>query len=73
MIELYPAIDVRVKQEIQIRPFWYSDAWLFPKLVTIVTTLDAEGRLNAAPLFGTRAAEPILAAVMCDRINRPDI
>jgi len=40
---------VPVKQEIQIRPFWYSDAWLFPKLVTVVTTLDAEGRLNAAP------------------------
>ena len=37
------------KKEVPIRPFWYSDAWLFPKLVTVVTTLDAEGRLNAAP------------------------
>ncbi len=38
-----------MKKEVPIRPFWYSDAWLFPKLVTVVTTLDAEGRLNAAP------------------------
>jgi flavin reductase (DIM6/NTAB) family NADH-FMN oxidoreductase RutF len=38
-----------MKQEIPIRPFWYSDAWIFPKLVTVVTTLDAEGRVNAAP------------------------
>jgi len=38
-----------VKKEVQIRPFWYSDAWLFPKLITIVTTLDEEGRINAAP------------------------
>ena len=37
------------KKEVPVRPFWYSDAWLFPKLVTVVTTLDAEGRLNAAP------------------------
>ena len=28
---------------------------------------------NTAALFGTRVAKPILAAVMCDRDNRPDI
>ncbi|MBL8224128.1 MAG: flavin reductase [Chromatiales bacterium] len=38
-----------MKKEVKIRPFWYSDVWLFPKLITIVTTLDAEGRVNAAP------------------------
>lgn len=38
-----------MKKEVPIRPFWYSDAWLFPKLVTVVTTLDEQGRLNAAP------------------------
>jgi hypothetical protein len=28
---------------------------------------------NIALLFGTRVAETILAAVVCGRINRPDI
>jgi flavin reductase (DIM6/NTAB) family NADH-FMN oxidoreductase RutF len=37
------------KTEIKIKPFWYSDVWLFPKLITIITTLDKQGRLNAAP------------------------
>lgn len=37
------------KKEAKIRPFWYSDVWLFPKLITVVTTLDATGRVNAAP------------------------
>lgn len=37
------------KTEIKIKPFWYSDVWLFPKLITIITTLDKEGRVNAAP------------------------
>ncbi|MBN8279465.1 MAG: flavin reductase [Gammaproteobacteria bacterium] len=38
-----------MKKEAKIRPFWYSDVWLFPKLITIVTSLDAQGRVNAAP------------------------
>ncbi len=38
-----------MKKEIKIRPFWYSDVWLFPKIITIITTLDTQGRLNAAP------------------------
>lgn len=38
-----------MKVEVPIRPFWYSDAWIFPKLITVVTTLDKEGRVNAAP------------------------
>lgn len=38
-----------MKKEVKIRPFWYSDIWLFPKLITIITTYDEQGRLNAAP------------------------
>lgn len=38
-----------MKAEAKIRPFWYSDIWLFPKLITIITSLDKEGRVNAAP------------------------
>ncbi|MDX2221830.1 MAG: flavin reductase [Rhodospirillaceae bacterium] len=38
-----------MKVEAKIRPFWYSDVWLFPKLITVITTLDAQGRVNAAP------------------------
>jgi flavin reductase (DIM6/NTAB) family NADH-FMN oxidoreductase RutF len=38
-----------MKTSIKIKPFWYSDAWVFPKLITIVTTLDKQGRINAAP------------------------
>lgn len=37
------------KEEIKIKPFWYSDVWLFPKLITVITTMDKEGRVNAAP------------------------
>jgi flavin reductase (DIM6/NTAB) family NADH-FMN oxidoreductase RutF len=36
-------------EEVKIRPFWYTDTWVFPKLITILTTLDEKGRLNAAP------------------------
>jgi len=38
-----------MKKEAKIRPFWYSDVWLFPKLITVITSLDAQGRVNAAP------------------------
>ncbi|MBL8642528.1 MAG: DUF447 family protein [Rhodospirillaceae bacterium] len=38
-----------MKKPIKIKPFWYSDVWLFPKLVTVITTLDKQGRVNAAP------------------------
>lgn len=38
-----------MKKEAKIKPFWYSDVWLFPKLITIITTLDEQGRVNAAP------------------------
>jgi flavin reductase (DIM6/NTAB) family NADH-FMN oxidoreductase RutF len=37
------------KEEIKIKPFWYSDIWIFPKMITIITSLDEEGRINAAP------------------------
>ena len=35
------------KEEVRVRPFWYSDYFIFPKLITIVTTLDKHGRVNA--------------------------
>jgi flavin reductase (DIM6/NTAB) family NADH-FMN oxidoreductase RutF len=38
-----------MKRDVKIKPFWYSDVFVFPKLVTIVTTLDRQGRVNAAP------------------------
>lgn len=38
-----------MKKQIKIKPFWYSDVWLFPKLITVITTLDKQGRVNAAP------------------------
>ena len=38
-----------MKKEIKIKPFWYSDIWVFPKLITIITTLDKHGKVNAAP------------------------
>jgi flavin reductase (DIM6/NTAB) family NADH-FMN oxidoreductase RutF len=38
-----------MKKEAKIKPFWYSDVWLFPKIITIITTLDENGRVNAAP------------------------
>ena len=37
------------KEEVKIKPFWYSDIWLFPKMITIVTSMDEQGRINAAP------------------------
>jgi len=37
------------KEEIKIKPFWYSDIWMFPKLITIITTMDKDGNINAAP------------------------
>jgi flavin reductase (DIM6/NTAB) family NADH-FMN oxidoreductase RutF len=37
------------KEEIRIRPFWYSDIWIFPKMITIITTMDKDGNINAAP------------------------
>ena len=38
-----------MKKEAKIRPFWYSDVWLFPKLITIITSLNKDGKINAAP------------------------
>ncbi|WP_446830277.1 flavin reductase [Candidatus Foliamicus sp.] len=41
------ASNIPEKEEVRIRPFWYSDYFIFPKLITIVTTLDKHGRVNA--------------------------
>lgn len=35
--------------DVKIKPFWYSDTFVFPKLITIVTTLNTEGKVNAGP------------------------
>ncbi len=38
-----------MKKSVPIKPFWYSDIVVFPKLVTIITTVNKEGIVNAAP------------------------
>jgi flavin reductase (DIM6/NTAB) family NADH-FMN oxidoreductase RutF len=38
-----------MKKTVPIKPFWYADVVVFPKLVTIVTTVNKEGIVNAAP------------------------
>jgi flavin reductase (DIM6/NTAB) family NADH-FMN oxidoreductase RutF len=38
-----------MKKSIPIKPFWYSDILVIPKVVTIITTLDQKGVVNAAP------------------------
>jgi len=38
------------KEKVRIRSFWYSDYWVFPKLITVITTLDKHGRVNAGAL-----------------------
>jgi len=39
-----------MKKKIPIKPFWYSDLLILPKVVTIITTLDDKGNVNAAPI-----------------------
>ena len=36
----------REKEEIKVKPFWYSDIWIFPKLITVITTLDKDGNIK---------------------------
>ena len=38
-----------MKKTVPIRPFWYTDKPVLPKLVTVITTVDKEGTVNAAP------------------------
>jgi flavin reductase (DIM6/NTAB) family NADH-FMN oxidoreductase RutF len=38
-----------MKKCIPIKPFWYSDVVVFPKMVTIITTVNKAGNVNAAP------------------------
>lgn len=38
-----------MKKSIPIKPFWYSDILVLPHLVTIITTVNEEGIINAAP------------------------
>jgi flavin reductase (DIM6/NTAB) family NADH-FMN oxidoreductase RutF len=37
------------KKTIPIKPFWYSDILVIPKVVTIITTVNNQGIVNAAP------------------------
>ena len=41
-----------MKKSVPIKPFWYSDKIVWPKTVTIITTLNKEGVPNAAPVSG---------------------
>ena len=38
-----------MKKSVPIKPFWYSDILVLPKVVTILTTVNKEGVVNAAP------------------------
>jgi flavin reductase (DIM6/NTAB) family NADH-FMN oxidoreductase RutF len=38
-----------MKKSIPIKPFWYSDILVIPKAVTILTTMNSKGVVNAAP------------------------
>ncbi|MCX5904766.1 MAG: flavin reductase [Proteobacteria bacterium] len=38
-----------MKKIIPIKPFWYSDILVIPKVVTIITTVNKQGIVNAAP------------------------
>lgn len=40
------------KVSVPIKVFWYSDRIVWPKTVTIITTVNKEGVPNAAPLSG---------------------
>jgi len=38
-----------IKKTVPIKPFWYADVEVLPKLITIITTIDKKGKVNAAP------------------------
>ena len=38
-----------MKKTVPIKQFWYSDIVVFPKMVTIITTVNEAGDINAAP------------------------
>lgn len=37
------------KTRIDVKMFWYTHILVLPKFVSIVTTIDKEGKINAAP------------------------
>ena len=41
-----------MKKSVPIKPFWYSDQIVWPKTVTIITTVNEDGLPNAAPVSG---------------------
>jgi flavin reductase (DIM6/NTAB) family NADH-FMN oxidoreductase RutF len=38
-----------MKKTVPIKPFWYADVVVFPKMVTIITSVNKDGIVNAAP------------------------
>jgi hypothetical protein len=38
-----------IKKSVPVKAFWLSDAVVIPKFVTIITPVDAQGRVNAVP------------------------
>jgi flavin reductase (DIM6/NTAB) family NADH-FMN oxidoreductase RutF len=38
-----------MKKSVPIKQFWYSDIFVIPKAVTVITTLNKDGIINAAP------------------------
>ena len=42
----------QMKISVPVKPFWYSDQIVWPKTVTIITTLNEAGVPNAAPVSG---------------------
>jgi flavin reductase (DIM6/NTAB) family NADH-FMN oxidoreductase RutF len=38
-----------MKKSVPIKPFWYSDILVLPKVVTVITTVNEAGVINAAP------------------------
>jgi len=38
-----------MKKTVPIKQFWYSDVVVFPRMVSIITTVNAAGDINAAP------------------------
>ena len=37
-----------MKKSVPIKPFWYADVLVMPKMVTVITTVNKEGIINAA-------------------------
>ena len=43
------SIAMDSKKSVGVKTFWYTDILVIPKLVTIVTTINGDGIVNAVP------------------------